>query len=330
MSKTVFDTFLQSCPDYFGAMLCDEERNSKFQEAIHAAVQQFIREHRRPPRVLDVGAGTGLLSVFAILAGAELVLGLEANADRAAIARENIKAQGISQHCRIVTKLSTDYRLHANQEPFDMLICELIGTIAHYEQMNFFINDLFQRGVVRTFPVQENGEKKRFLVPERIKMWSRPFQRNTDNTLRSNHAGLDKLDRLIFIVAGSKQFQHHASLSLIPHNDFFEPINVETDNCLMLIDQRTDELIVKKENIELQEIKSNANVYHFLEWECALFNDIVLKNTIDSVSKLSASCYAARILSWGFAVLVSSPRSKSNFVSVTEDDVKVVKRRRMK
>lgn len=56
--------------------------------AASQAVQGFIRTHGRPPVVLDIGCGTGLLSMLAARAGAEEVYGCELYEPLAQIARE--------------------------------------------------------------------------------------------------------------------------------------------------------------------------------------------------------------------------------------------------
>lgn len=52
------------------------------------AVHAFIRENGRPPVVLDIGCGTGLLSMLAVRAGAAEVYGCELYEPLAQIARE--------------------------------------------------------------------------------------------------------------------------------------------------------------------------------------------------------------------------------------------------
>lgn len=52
------------------------------------AVHSFIQQHGRPPVVLDIGCGTGLLSMLAARAGAEEVYGCEMYEPLAQIARE--------------------------------------------------------------------------------------------------------------------------------------------------------------------------------------------------------------------------------------------------
>jgi hypothetical protein len=51
-------------------MMADAPRNAAFERAIAAAVRTFAKAHGRPPRVLDIGAGSGLLAMMAARAGA--------------------------------------------------------------------------------------------------------------------------------------------------------------------------------------------------------------------------------------------------------------------
>lgn len=58
--------------------------NDPYRQAVHG----FIRENGRPPVVLDIGCGTGLLSMLAVRAGALEVYGCELYEPLAQIARE--------------------------------------------------------------------------------------------------------------------------------------------------------------------------------------------------------------------------------------------------
>lgn len=52
------------------------------------AVRTFISKRGRPPVVLDIGCGTGLLSMLAVRAGAKEVYGCELYEPLALVARE--------------------------------------------------------------------------------------------------------------------------------------------------------------------------------------------------------------------------------------------------
>jgi ribosomal protein L11 methylase PrmA len=61
------------CVVQMTSMLRDEDRMSKYEVAIRVAIGEFIEATGRRPVVLDIGAGTGLLSMFAARAGAQKV-----------------------------------------------------------------------------------------------------------------------------------------------------------------------------------------------------------------------------------------------------------------
>ena len=75
------------------------------------AVQAFIREKGRPPVVLDIGCGTGLLSMLAVRAGSSEVYGCELYEPLAQIARE-------------VTALNCGDKVKAS-EPLRVSVCFL-------------------------------------------------------------------------------------------------------------------------------------------------------------------------------------------------------------
>ena len=79
-------------PSYFYAMLDDADRSLKYWEAIKACIRDLratLRDDSREVVVVDVGVGTGMLSAFAIHAGADLVIGVGVNA--AAIAAAELR-----------------------------------------------------------------------------------------------------------------------------------------------------------------------------------------------------------------------------------------------
>ena len=76
-------------------MLQDHARNEKYQHAISAAVADWKREHGHAvlgPVVMDIGAGTGLLSMLAAKAGASQVVGCEMFGVLASLARRIVAA----------------------------------------------------------------------------------------------------------------------------------------------------------------------------------------------------------------------------------------------
>ncbi len=81
------------------SMVNDLVRNQQFELALKRVVTE-------DSVVLDIGAGTGLLSLMAARAGAKHVIACEANASLAELAREIIKINGYSDRIRVINKSS--------------------------------------------------------------------------------------------------------------------------------------------------------------------------------------------------------------------------------
>lgn len=107
------------------AMVNDTARNLQFE----AALQKLVKPDSV---VLDIGAGTGLLSLLAARAGARHVIACEANPVLAGLAREVIKNNGYSDRIRVLNKSSlqidpdTDFPRHARP---DILVAEVFDTL---------------------------------------------------------------------------------------------------------------------------------------------------------------------------------------------------------
>ena len=107
------------------AMVNDAVRNRQFEAALeHAITPASV--------VLDIGAGTGLLSMMAARAGARRVIACEANPVLAQLAREIIKENGYSDRIRVINKSSlqldpqTDFPKHTRP---DVLVAEVFDTM---------------------------------------------------------------------------------------------------------------------------------------------------------------------------------------------------------
>lgn len=79
------------------SMLHDKRRNDAYETAIGHAVRSFRAKHNRAPLVLDIGSGTGLLSMMAAKAGASAVFGCEMFEHMAEIAG-GVTGQAVATH----------------------------------------------------------------------------------------------------------------------------------------------------------------------------------------------------------------------------------------
>lgn len=107
-------------PRWHFAMLNDIERN----EALATAVERQIRPG---DYVLDIGAGTGLLAMFAAKAGAAKVISCEANPVLAEIAAQVIEAHGLSDSITVIPKMSSQLEVGRDLDrPADVIVSEIV------------------------------------------------------------------------------------------------------------------------------------------------------------------------------------------------------------
>lgn len=106
-------------------MVRDEIRTSAFQKAIAATV-------KKGDVVLDVGAGSGVLSLFAAKAGAARVYAIERSPQAAAMAIHLVEANGFGGIIQIV---EGDVRQVQPPEQVDVIVSEWMGTVGIEENM---------------------------------------------------------------------------------------------------------------------------------------------------------------------------------------------------
>lgn len=133
--------------DWHYAMMNDIERNEAFYEALKEVVTpQSV--------VLDIGAGSGLLSLMASSLGASSVLAVEGNKDIAALAQAVVERNhhSVSQGgaVKVVNQLSADVVL--DDDPADphrrkanLVVSEIIGTLLLGESQLDYIEDARNR-----------------------------------------------------------------------------------------------------------------------------------------------------------------------------------------
>jgi len=118
--------------------LRDEVRTLSFRAAIHAVV-------RPGDVVLDVGAGSGILSFFAAEAGAAQVIAVEIDPLLCSALRRSIDLNGFADRIRVVEGEATAVDLPRD---VDVVVAELIDTGLLDEQQVPVLNALRCRGVI--------------------------------------------------------------------------------------------------------------------------------------------------------------------------------------
>jgi len=111
----------QTVPDWHHDILADAARNAAFDAALRRSVVPGCR-------VLDIGAGSGLLALMAARAGAAEVVSCELNAAMAATATQIVERNGYADRIRIVAKHSRDLEIGTDLAgPADIIVSETVA-----------------------------------------------------------------------------------------------------------------------------------------------------------------------------------------------------------
>ena len=103
-----------------------------------------------PPRVLDIGTGSGILAIAAVKLGARAVLGLDVDPDAIAAARLNAERNGCAD--RITLEMDGPERL-SSPEPFRLVLANLLthahlALLPHYARLTAADGSLVLGGVL--------------------------------------------------------------------------------------------------------------------------------------------------------------------------------------
>lgn len=276
-------------------MLLDVERNQRFENAIHYWVyRHFSSSTNDPLRVIDLGCGSGLLSAFVIESARALgrsddvrLYSIEANAHRAELARETLRKHGVA-NAKVIHKISTQVKLtDLDGCPCNLLVSETLGTFPHYERVQVFVSDLFERGLLCDASPT---------VPMTMRLFATPYALKAElsrSGVASVYAGL---------LAPGGPFVMDRDVGMCAHQD----ILLRDGRSVHIIPERRirDDFAPFDTTIEVDRSKRCDAVRVLVaEWECTLAPGITLSNTVGSVSRLDAHAYASRIHNWGFNLL---------------------------
>ncbi|CAD7083536.1 unnamed protein product [Hermetia illucens] len=114
----------------FADMLHDTERNKKYFAALQKTIKK-LHENGIKANVLDIGTGTGLLSMMAVKSGADSVTTCEAFLPMANCAEKVIGANGMSEKIKLIKKRSTELKVGPGcdmEERANVLVTEVFDT----------------------------------------------------------------------------------------------------------------------------------------------------------------------------------------------------------
>ncbi|XP_005345479.1 protein arginine N-methyltransferase 7 [Microtus ochrogaster] len=114
----------------YADMLHDKDRNIKYYQGIRAAVNR-VKDRGQKALVLDIGTGTGLLSMMAVTAGADFCYAIEVFKPMADAAVKIVEKNGFSDKIKVINKHSTEVTVGPDGDlpcRANILVTELFDT----------------------------------------------------------------------------------------------------------------------------------------------------------------------------------------------------------
>nr|XP_054525437.1 protein arginine N-methyltransferase 7 isoform X9 [Pan troglodytes] len=114
----------------YADMLHDKDRNVKYYQGIRVAVSR-VKDRGQKALVLDIGTGTGLLSMMAVTAGADFCYAIEVFKPMADAAVKIVEKNGFSDKIKVINKHSTEVTIGPEGDMpcrANILVTELFDT----------------------------------------------------------------------------------------------------------------------------------------------------------------------------------------------------------
>ncbi|CAJ0942625.1 unnamed protein product, partial [Mesorhabditis belari] len=147
----------------FGDMILDYDRNEKFLLGLRSVIRK-LKAQDTAVHVLDIGTGTGLLSLIAMNEGADKVTAIEVFTPMARCAKKIVKNSVWKDKIQIIAERSTDLE-HLDDKP-NVIVAEVFDT------------ELIGEGALRTFKeaLQKLTKPNTRVVPSRAKVFILPLE----------------------------------------------------------------------------------------------------------------------------------------------------------
>ncbi|XP_067124388.1 protein arginine N-methyltransferase 7 isoform X2 [Centruroides vittatus] len=168
MQEENYDYIQEIARSSYADMLHDKERNQKYYSAIRIAIET-MKKQGKSAKVLDIGTGTGLLSLMAVHCGADSVIACEAFYPVAKCARQVIKDNKAENKIKIIPKRSTELTVGPDNdlpEKANILVAEVFDT------------ELIGEGALETFShaLKYLLEKDAIIVPSSAVVYGQVIQ----------------------------------------------------------------------------------------------------------------------------------------------------------
>ncbi|XP_012224136.1 protein arginine N-methyltransferase 7-like [Linepithema humile] len=252
----------------FADMLHDHERNEKYYIALKAAIDKkhWMGEEAN---VLDIGTGTGLLSMMAAKCGADTITACEAFEPMANCAAQIIRENGYADKIKLIHKRSTKMTVSKDgdmSKRANILVTEVFDT------------ELIGEGALSTFrhAHEELLEKNSIVVPHSGTVWAQVVESSKVcawNRVKSIKNGRTLVDAPSAIQACSGAAAvHDMQLSRLPRNTF---VPLMPPQPIFRFDWSDKERLLNNEKVSLrvQPITSGTAHAIFMWWDLNMDTD---------------------------------------------------------
>jgi len=198
-------------PPYHFQMLKDPIRNGAFHNSIKSAVKPGMH-------VLDIGTGTGLLSMISAQAGASLVTACEKHVTMHTVAQEVLKLNGFENKVKLINKHSYDLIIGEDlPDKADLLVCEILDSYLIGEHMLPTINHA-KKNLLKLNPVTQ----KYNVIPQSAKITVQLIESNYGLSMSGVVEG--------FNVNPFRKHRQTGSMAIdfevLPHVPLSEPVDI--------------------------------------------------------------------------------------------------------
>lgn len=211
--RSVNASLLEAVNDFHYAMMNDNTRNEFYYE--------MLKQHVTPETgVLEIGAGSGLLSIMAAKLGAKWVVAVEGSQEMSELARANTAKNHVSDKVTVLNMLSTDLTLNDLPSRPHILVSEIFGTMLLGESAMDYIADVRER-LLRPDTV---------ILPQHAVQYAVPIECSILESICSAHSWrefqLSHVQALQDTVSTVFTKQYGFRLSSVPFRCLAEPIEL--------------------------------------------------------------------------------------------------------
>ena len=158
------DMVIQIARSNFGDMIYDYDRNDRYSAGLKSEIEK-LKVEGKAVHVVDIGTGTGLLSLMAVRHGADKVTAIEVFDPMAITARKVIERNGCEGKIEVISVRSTEIDENLVKEKADIIVAEVFDT------------ELIGEGALRSFKegLKTLGKEGCRVVPARGRVWVCPI-----------------------------------------------------------------------------------------------------------------------------------------------------------